>query len=77
MKISEYGEGGYDPTKENDNIVSQYDIPDAPSEDYYPHEVTIPLSSVDTLQATLEDPATNSIAKIKTALTEFLEELRG
>lgn len=42
-----------------------------------PNDVTIPVSAIDSLQSTLEDPATNSIAKIKTALTEFLEELRG
>jgi len=41
------------------------------------NEVTIPVTAIDALQSSLEDPATNSIAKIKTALTEFLEELRG
>lgn len=41
------------------------------------NEVLIPVSAIDALQATLEDPATNSIAKIKSALTEFLEQLRG
>jgi hypothetical protein len=53
---------------ELDDIIDEIPITD---------EVTIPVSAIDALQATLEDPSTNSIAKIKTALTEFLEQLRG
>jgi hypothetical protein len=30
MKITKYGIGGYDPTKPNDNIVEEYEIPDPP-----------------------------------------------
>lgn len=28
MKFTEYGEGGFDETKPNNNIVNEYDLPD-------------------------------------------------
>ena len=30
MKVSEYGIGGFDPSKPNNNIIAEYDIPDPP-----------------------------------------------
>jgi hypothetical protein len=77
MRVIEYGLGGYDESKPNNNIIDEYDIEESIDDITIPREVLIPISSIDTLQSTLDDPATNSIAKIKTALTEFLEELRG
>jgi hypothetical protein len=32
MKITTYGVGGYDPTKPNNNIVEELDIPDTETE---------------------------------------------
>jgi len=32
MKYTTYGIGGYDPTKPNDNIVEEIDIPDMETE---------------------------------------------
>lgn len=32
MKITTYGIGGYDPTKPNDNIVEEIDLPDEEQE---------------------------------------------
>jgi hypothetical protein len=32
MKITTYGVGGYDPTKPNNNIVEEIDIPDTETE---------------------------------------------
>ena len=32
MKITTYGIGGYDPSKPNNNIVEEIDIPDEPIE---------------------------------------------
>jgi hypothetical protein len=32
MKITTYGIGGYDPTKPNNNIVEEIDIPDTETE---------------------------------------------
>ncbi len=28
MRVTVYGAGGYDPTKPNDNIIEEYDVPD-------------------------------------------------
>ena len=38
-------------------------------------EITISPLAIDKLKTTLEDPATNSIAKVKTALIEFFTDL--
>lgn len=72
MLVTEYGPGGYDATKTNDNIVNEYDI--EPTEDA--PEVTVSVNAIDTFLETLEDPATNSIAEIKTALKDFLNGLK-
>jgi len=77
MRVIEYGLGGFDESKPNNNIIDEYDIEQSIDDVAIPREVSIPISSIDTLQTALEDPATNSIAKIKTILTDFLEELRG
>lgn len=61
----------------NGDLIEVVEIEDEIDEMPITNDVTIPVSAIDSLQSTLEDPATNSIAKIKTALTEFLEELRG
>ncbi len=61
----------------NGDLIEVVEIEDEIDEMPITNDVTIPVSAIDSLQSTLEDPTTNSIAKIKTALTEFLEELRG
>lgn len=77
MRVIEYGLGGYDESKPNNNIIDEYDIEDAIDDVAITREVSIPIFSIDTLQAALEDPATNTIAKVKSVLADFLEELRG
>ena len=72
MKFTEYGEGGYDPTKPNDNIISEYDD----EINIVENELTITQNAIENLQTTLADPAINSIAKVKTALINFFDEVK-
>lgn len=73
MIITTYGEGGYDPTKPNNNIIEQYDdgVPE-PTE-----TITVPISAVEQLASDMADPSINSIAEIKSSLTTFLDNLRS
>lgn len=32
MKVTEYGPGGFDPSKPNNNIVAEYEVPDPPQQ---------------------------------------------
>lgn len=72
-----YGEGGYDPSKPDNNVLESFESPDVQPEEILDTQVAITPAAITQLQNTLADPATNSIAKIKSALTEFLEQLRG
>jgi uncharacterized protein affecting Mg2+/Co2+ transport len=65
---------GTEKTKPDDNIINQYEIVDeaAPA-----IEIAVPLVAVDNFLETLEDPATNSIAEIKLALKDFLNEMKA
>lgn len=73
-KLIEYGEGGFDPTKPNNNIVAEYDTPDV--EGVIVDETKqIPQSALDNLSTKLNDPTVNSIAEIKDALKDFIGEI--
>lgn len=61
----------------DDELVDVIITDDIEEEYAAPQEVTISLAALDNLQSNLEDPSTNTIAKMKLALTEFLQELRG
>ena len=61
----------------DDELVDVIITDDIEEEFAAPQEVTISLAALDNLQSNLEDPSTNTIAKMKLALTEFLQELRG
>jgi hypothetical protein len=76
MAIIEYGLGGYDPTKPNNNIVNTYEDGGDIYEAENPATVTIPVTALDNLDDALDNPATNSIAEIKAALRNFTQELR-
>lgn len=58
-------------------LIEIIEIEDIEEEFAAPQEATISLAALDNLQSNLEDPSTNTIAKMKIALTEFLQELRG
>jgi hypothetical protein len=82
MVITEYGEGGYDPSKPNDNIINQSetitDLGDDPIiAPVFNNEVTIPVAALTTLIGDLDDPAINSIAKVKDALKDFFQSVKG
>lgn len=68
MRVTEYGEGGFDPSKPNNNIVDEYEIQ---TEDVG-ETITIPLAARDDLALKLVDPSINSIAEIKAAFLEFI-----
>jgi len=75
MLVTVYGEGGFDPEKPNNNIVEQYDdgvVDEAESEELK----QIPKSALDNLSSKLKDPTVNSIAELKSALGDFLGEIR-
>lgn len=61
----------------DDELVDVIITDDIEEEYAAPQEVTISLAALDNLQSNLEDHSTNTIAKMKLALTEFLQELRG
>ena len=61
----------------DDELVDVIITDDIEEEYAAPQEVTIPIAAIDNLQSNLEDTSTNTIAKMKLALTEFLQELRG
>lgn len=44
MNVTEYGIGGYDPSKPNSNIIAEYEVPDPPQQ---------PLDQVGALAALL------------------------
>ncbi len=52
------------------NEIDLYGVPPA-------IEIAVPLVAVDNFLETLEDPATNSIAEIKLALKDFLNEMKA
>mgnify|MGYP000860193140 CR=1 FL=1 len=72
MIVTVYGEGGYDPEKENNNIIEQYDDGIEASEE----TKQIPQSALNNLSNKLQDPSVNSIAEIKDALKDFIGEIR-
>jgi len=74
-KIIEYGQGGYDPTKPNNNVVAEYDTPDVEAE-VVDELKQIPQSALDNLSDKLSDPTVNTIAELKGALGEFLGEIK-
>lgn len=74
-KIIEYGQGGYDPTKPNNNVVAEYDTPDVEAE-VVDELKQIPQSALDNLSDKLGDPTVNTIAELKGALSEFLGEIK-
>lgn len=66
-----YGEGGYDETKPNNNIVEEFD-------DGQPEAVEtkqIPATALAELSNALADPGINSIAEIKAALADFVRSI--
>lgn len=67
-----YGEGGYDETKPNNNIIEQYDdgVVDENVE-----QKTIPVTAIAELQTKLDDPTVNSIAEVKSALSDFIGQI--
>lgn len=69
-----YGPGGLDTSKENNNILSIEDYEDQPIVEA---PLEVPAAAVNTFLETLEDPATNSIAEIKSALKDFLNEMKA
>lgn len=73
MKVTEYGEGGFDETKPNNNIVDEYEIGDAASD--AAGTINVPVAAVEQLATDMADPSVNSIAEIKAALTTFLDSL--
>lgn len=72
-KLIEYGEGGYDPTKPNNNIVSEIETPDQIVESDEMKQ--IPAGALTELSAALADPGVNSIAEIKSALSAFISSI--
>lgn len=76
MKITEYGEGGFDATKPNNNVTAEYELSDEIENINSETIVSIPQIAIGNLQTQLADPATNSIAKVKTALINFFEEIQ-
>jgi len=74
-KIIEYGQGGYDPTKPNNNVVAEYNTPDVEAE-VVDELKQIPQSALDNLSDKLSDPTVNTIAELKGALGEFLGEIK-
>ena len=66
-----YGEGGYDETKPNNNVIEQFDdgLPE-------PTELKqIPASALAELSDALADPSINSIAEIKSVLASFVNSI--
>lgn len=74
-KVIEYGEGGYDPTKPNNNIVNEYETPDVESD--IVETINVPVLAVEQLATDMSDPNINSIAEIKSSLSKFLESLKN
>lgn len=72
IKVTEYGEGGFDETKPNNNIVNQYEIEESPTQELK----QIPTSALDELSTKLSDPSVNSIAEVKSALSDFVAQIR-
>lgn len=64
MKITTYDKDG--------NVIEEREV-DFDVEDS--QTLTVSQKAVEVLKAKVNDPAVNSISKIKTALNEFLEEL--
>lgn len=66
-----YGEGGYDETKPNNNIIEQVD-------DGIQAETElkqIPQTALSELKTKLADSGVNSIAEVKAALTDFVDQI--
>lgn len=72
MLVTVYGEGGFDPNKPNNNIIEQYDDGIEVQDEL----LQIPKSAVETLSDKLKDPSVNSIAEVKSALGDFLGEIK-
>lgn len=68
MLVTEYGEGGYDPSKPNNNIVDQYEILD--EQDVPPIASSSALSA---LAEKMNDPSVNTIAEVKAAVLQFVQ----
>lgn len=66
-----YGEGGYDETKPNNNIIDQFD--DGIEEQVESKQ--IPTTALTELASKLNDPTVNSIAEIKAALKDFVSSI--
>lgn len=69
-----YGAGGYDPSKENDNIVAIEEYDDDLLETTET-EITITSETLTALEAELT--AATTVVKLKTALANFVENLKG
>lgn len=69
-----YGPGGYDPSKENDNIVAIEEYDDDLLETTET-EITITSETLAALEAELTTATT--VAKLKTTLANFVENLKG
>lgn len=71
MIYTTYGEGGFDPSKPNNNIIDQFD-----DGVVWEGELKqIPASALTTLSDALADPSVNSVAEIKSALSDFVNSI--
>ena len=71
MIVTTYGEGGFDESKPNSNIVAQYD--DGIQEAVELKQ--IPANALAELSDALADPSINSIAEIKSVLANFVNSI--
>lgn len=58
-------------------LIEVIETEDPEVEEIPPTDVTVPTAAIDSLIVTLDDPAVNSIAEIKTALKDFLHEMKA
>lgn len=68
-----YGEGGFDPSKPNNNIIEVVEVEDEVVEES--PTVTIPRAAVTKLAEDMQDSQINSIAEIKQAVLQFVQSV--
>lgn len=94
-----YGEGGYDSSKPNNNVVetierinsqecviTEYDGENIVSQETIDMpgvavndtaQFTIPGSAIDELVEALDDPSVNSVSELKSAVMEFVQQIKN
>lgn len=72
MKRIIYGEGGYDPSKPNNNVIDEIEVLDDQVEQ---PTYSITESALTDLQASLESAQT--VSDIKDTLNDFVQAIKG